>query len=147
MLEAFGDELTKIAGLKDWWHGALNFFGLRQDSPKVEQRIDYHFSPKAGPDKWKKFERNVRDPAFVKAVAKHPDSDKKLVMHARGMHQLARGTTVAKVPSARLSGKSYEVKKIPGGLACTCPDWRFKGSVTPGHKCKHIKAHEAGKRS
>lgn len=142
-IEAFGDELAKIAGLKDWWSSLKDIF--RSDDAKVTSRVDYQFSPKAGKDKWTKFERNVRDPKFVERVISHPMADSKLKKHVKSMHQLSRGTTVAKIQSTRLPGKSYEVRKVPGGLACTCPDWRYKGTVTPGHKCKHIKAFEAGK--
>jgi len=142
-LAAFEDELCKIAGFKDLWERFTDIF--RSEDSKATRRVDYHFSPKAGSEKWNKFIRHVAEPKFLKGIAKHPDADDKLIQHAKSMHDLAKGNTVAKIQSSRLAGRSYEVRKIPGGLACTCPDWRFKGSVNKGYTCKHIKAHRAGK--
>lgn len=147
-LTAFGDELSKIAGVKEWWRSLLEFFKVRPREPaepKVDKMVDYHFSPKAGDDRWDKFLKNIRSPEFVKSIAEHPQADAKLVQHAESMHQMSRGPTVGKIQSSRLPGRTYEIKSISGGLACTCPDWRFKGSVNPGYECKHIKAHQAGK--
>ena len=157
-VNAFYDELTKMAGIGDLWHKLLHFFrsktGIgrmfgKEEEPKEKSKAillaEYHFSPKAGDDKWDKFVKNVRDPKFVEAIASHPQADRKLVQHTKSMYEMSRGPTVGKVKSFRLPGRSYEVKKIPGGLACTCPDWRFKGSVNPGYECKHIRAYRAGK--
>ena len=142
-LTAFQDELEKIAGLGDLWQSFLDVF--RSQDKKVQRKVDYQFSPKAGPDKWGKLVKNVRDKKFVDALAKHPDSDEKLVQHAQSMHDLSRGRTVGKIRSSRLPGRSYEIRKIGGGLGCTCPDWRFKGSINPGYECKHVRAHKQGK--
>jgi len=151
-LTAFQDELAKTAGLGDLWDKVLNLFPLgrlakKKKDPKTKADLlaEYHFSPKAGDDRWDKFAKNVRDPKYLASLTKHPMADEKLVQHAKAMHDMARGATVGKVQSSRLPGRSYEIKEIPSGLACTCPDWRFKGSVTPGYECKHIRAHTAGK--
>jgi hypothetical protein len=147
-LTAFGDELSKIAGLKEWWRSFLGLFRTKPKEPakpKVDKLVDYHFSPKAGDDRWDKFVKNIRSPEFVAGITSHPLADEKLKQHAQSMHEMARGQTVGKIQSSRLPGRSYEIKDTPGGLACTCPDWRFKGSVNPGYECKHIKAHNAGK--
>lgn len=154
-ISAFHDELEKIAGIGDLWRKILDFSPLgrlfnRKLAPEKEKTkatlmAEYHFSPKAGDDRWDKFSKNVRDPKFVEALAEHPQSDEKLVQHAKAMYEMSRGPTVGKIQSSRLPGRSYEIKKVPGGLACTCPDWRFKGSVNPGYECKHIRAHHAGK--
>jgi hypothetical protein len=141
-LIAFSDELTKIAGLRDVWQNFLDLF--RGPGDKAQRRVEYHFSPKAGTDRWRKFVRNVRDPSFIDQLAKHPDSDPKLLQHAKAMHELSRGTPVDKIQSARLPGRSYEIRGTASALACTCPDWRFKGSVNPGYECKHILAHRQG---
>lgn len=141
--EAFADEMSKIAGLGDMWQQFLDLF--RTEGGKAQRRVDYHFSPKAGKDKWEKLVRNVRDPKFVDQLAEHPESDETLIQHAKGMRDLSRGRTVAKIKSSRIPGKSYEVKQTGEYLACTCPDWRFKGSINPGYECKHIRAHKAGK--
>jgi len=144
VLSAFQDELYKIAGIRDMWQQFLDVFRPEEDR-KARARVDYHFSPKSGPEKWDKLVRNARDNTFLKYLEKHPDSDDKLVLHAKSMGELSRGQTVGKVWSSRLPGRSYEIKKIPAGLGCTCPDWRFKGSVNPGYQCKHIRAHKKGK--
>ena len=143
VLTAFSDELEKIAGLGDLWQRFLDIF--RSGDAKTQRRVDYHFSPKASSDKWDKLVRNARDPKFVSALKKHEQADDKLVMHAQSMHDLARGKPVAKIESATLPGRKYEVRKTPSGLACQCGDWRFKGSVTPGYECKHIRAYKAGR--
>lgn len=142
-IAAFDDELEKISGslLGRLWS---SFVGMFRPESRDQKRVDYHFSPKAGPDKWDKFTRNARSEGFVSKLTDHPDADEKLIQHARSMHDLSRGKTLGKVYSSRLPGRSYEIRKVPGGIACTCPDWRYKGSVNPGHKCKHIKAHLRG---
>jgi hypothetical protein len=142
-LEAFGDEFAKIAGLGDWWQGFLDIF--RGQKAKARRRVDYHFSDKAGPDRWNKFSRNVEDPQFIRYLTNHPKSDAKVVRHAVSLHHLAKGKVLGKVQSSRLPGRSYEIRQLPKALGCTCPDWRYKGSVNPGYECKHIKAHQAGK--
>jgi hypothetical protein len=147
-LATFGDELSKIAGVKEWWRPLLELFKIRPKEPaepKVDKLVDYHFSPKAGDDRWDKFLKNVRNPEFAKSIHAHPQADEKLKQHVKSMHQMSRAPTVGKIQSSRLPGRSYEIRDIPSGLACTCPDWRFKGSVNPGYECKHIKAHQAGK--
>ena len=141
-LAAFEDELEKIAGLGDLWQKFLDLF--RSKDAKVQRRVDYHFSPKAGDDKWNKLIRNARDQNFVDALSKHEQADPKLVMHVQSMHDLSRGKPVGKVHSSTLPGKMYEIRETSSGLACQCNDWRFKGSVNPGYECKHIRAHKAG---
>ena len=145
---AFSDELTKIAFFGEMWQRFLDLFRRKEDvtTRRVKRRVDYHFSPRAGGERWNKFVRNTSDKEFVNQVKKHPLSDEKLNLHAASMHDLTKGRVVAKIRSSRVPGKSYEVKKLPGGrLGCTCNDWRFKGSVNPLHDCKHIKAFRAGK--
>ena len=142
-LSAFSDEIEKIAGLGDMWQRFLDVF--RSGDDKAQRRVDYHFSPKASSDRWGKLVRNARDPKFVSALKSHDQADEKLVQHAQSMHDLSRGKPVAKIDSSTLPGRKYEVRKIPGGLGCQCNDWRFKGSVTPGYECKHIRAYKAGK--
>ena len=128
---SFSDELQKIAGLTDLWQRFMDVF--RSDDEKVQRRVNYQFSPKAGPDKWEKLVRHSRDPSFVKGVTKHPDSDSQLVQHVQSMHELSRGAPVGKIQSATSPGKTYEIRTLSsGGLGCQCGDWRFKGSVTPG---------------
>ena len=132
-LPAFLDEITKIA--------------VVSQQRKVDRKVEYLFSPKAGSDKWDKFVKHVRSPVYAEKVVSRASDDPKLVRHVQSMHGLSRGKTLGKIRSSRLPGRSYEVKKMKDGrIGCTCPDWRFKGSVDPGHDCKHIKAFRAGKK-
>jgi hypothetical protein len=140
MFSAFAHELTQIALEKRAAHRPF----FEASGEKDKRRADYHFSPMSGEDRWGKFIRNVESPGFVGAIARHKKSDPKLVTHAQSMHELVTGSTVGKVQSANKSGKTYEIKKVPGGLGCTCPDWRFVSSVKPKHECKHIRAYRAG---
>jgi len=143
-LEAFSDELEKIAGLGDLWQGFLDLF--RSKDEKIQRRVDYHFSPNSSSDKWRKLVNNAADPKFVKALATHPDADDKLILHAKSMGDLTNAPPVGKVKSSTLPGKSYEIRKLPGGrLGCQCGDWRYKGSINLGYECKHIRAYKAGK--
>ena len=136
-LKAFGDELSKIAGLSSW---------VSNEGRKAVLRLDYHFSPKAGPDRWVKFLKNVADPTYLQTLVDHPLADNALIQHATSLHDLSKGQTVGKVYSAQLPGRSYEIKKLSdGSLGCTCPDWRYVGTMKPKYKCKHILTYEAGK--
>ena len=140
---AFVDELSKIAFEKRSKRTLQQLF--EPDKDKARRRVDYHFSPTVGSDRWNKFVRNVESSEFVRQLARHPSAGDKLVTHAQSMHELVSGGTVGKVQSATTPGKTYEIKKVPGGFGCTCPDWRFVSSVKPKHECKHIGAHRAGK--
>jgi len=143
-LNAFSNELQKMAGLGDLWQRVLDVF--RTPDEKVNKRVEYHFSSRAGSDRWDKFLKNVPNSDFVDQLAKHPDADPMLVTHARSMHALARAPAVNKIQSEKLPGQTYEVKKLPAGdFGCTCNDWRFKGSTNPGYECKHIRAHHEGR--
>ena len=140
---AFTDELEKLSGFRDLWEKFVDIF--RSDDARLKRKIDYHFSPRAGGDKWRKFVRNVRDPQFVQNIVNHPQSDPTLALHAKSMHELSRGAPVNTIKSSRLPGQSYEIRRTSTGrLACTCPDWRFKASIEPDRDCKHIKAHKLG---
>ena len=133
---------VKEAGLRDLWQKVKDTFS---GDATARRRVEYHFSPKAGLEKWDRFPRNVRNKTFLNAVKNHPEADDKLKLHAQSMHDLSRAKTVGKIESSGGRGKNYEIKQLPGGrLGCTCNDWRYKGSVTPSHDCKHIRAFKAG---
>ena len=139
---AFEDELVKIA---DFASTLAALLGEKEPTGREQRRVEHFFSPKAGSDKWDRMVRWSHSPGFVKQLKAHPESDEKLLLHALYMHQLQRGRPVGKVKSSTTPGKSYEVRKLPNGLGCTCPDWRFRGSVNPGYQCKHIRALKKGK--
>jgi hypothetical protein len=143
MIESFLDELDKIAAAKWFTNLADAVMG-----PPVEHQsrmVDYFFSTRAGPDKWDKFLKNIRSRGFLDQIRSHPLADDKLRLHAESMHDLSRGQTIQKMRSMTKPGLSYEVRKIaPGTFGCTCPDWRYVGSVRPGYECKHIRAFKSG---
>ena len=91
-------------------------------------------------EKWDSFADSAKDPNFVKAVKNDPRSDDKLKMHTERLHDLHNSAPLAQIQGTK--GKTYSVSKIgPNDYACTCNDWRYKGSVNPGYKCKHIKEY------
>lgn len=142
-LIAFSDELEKIAGWKSLWQRFVDVF--RTEDDKTQRRVNLHFDPKTVDTKWDKFLVRVGDPSYYKRFVRHPAVDEKLKLHAESMHNLQRANTLGKIQSSRLPGRSYEIRELPDGtLGCTCPDWRFKGSVNPGYECKHIKAFKRG---
>jgi len=141
VLSAFVDELQKIAYLHGTWERVADLTAA--DHRKQERRVNYFFSDRAGPDKWDKFSRNIKSPEFLQQLVNHEGVDDKLKTHAEAMHALANGEIVEKVQSTSKPGLTYEVRRMGNGnLGCTCNDWRFRGSVAPGYKCKHIIALE-----
>lgn len=97
------------------------------------------------PKKWDRFVTKASSPEFIRQLEKSKDTDDKLVLHAVQMGALQKAPKVSTVKSDKGSGKTYEIRKLPGGaLGCTCNDWRYKGSVTPGYTCKHIRAFRGG---
>ena len=140
--------------LQQWSPGPAGFIGYRlkaaaapppglsREKHRALQRVDAHFSAEK-PD-WDAFVQNARRKSFMRAVLADPRADATLRRHVEQMHQLHAGKRVKTVPGA--SGEKYQVVKKPqGGLACTCPDWRYRRSVMFGadQKCKHIHAYEA----
>jgi hypothetical protein len=142
-LIALSDEMTKLAGFSDFWKRVKEFFSPPED--RVQKKVDHFFSPKAGVNKWDKLVRESKNQKFVDILSKSPLADDRLKQHTQSMHDLANGAPVGRVRSDTLPGKSYEIRKMTDGtLGCQCGDWRYKGSVTPGYECKHVKAHLAG---
>ena len=95
---------------------------------------------KESKDKWDSFADKTKDSSFVKAVKNDPRSDNKLKLHTERLHKMHQSKPVAQIQGSR--GKSYSVSKLgTGDYACTCNDWRYKGSVNPGYKCKHIREY------
>lgn len=140
-LAAFEDEMAKIAGLRELWQRITDFFRPKEE--RIQRRVDYFFSPKAGKDKWTKLTAQARDPKFVDAIVSSPLADDKLKMHVQSIHALSRGTPLSKIRSTTTPGKTYEVRKMPdGSLGCQCNDWKYRGSVTPGYECRHIREYK-----
>ena len=115
-----------------------------KDMKEHQKSID-NLHDKESKTQWDSFADKTKDPSFVKAVQNDPRSDKKLKLHAKRLNELHSGKVVSTVTGSR--GKSYTVVLLPSGdYGCTCNDWRYKGSVTPGYMCKHIKEHVRRKR-
>jgi hypothetical protein len=136
LLQAFEDELAKIAESSDI---------MRAERAKARRRANYLFSERAGKGKWSTVPRNAASEPYVEAIEGNDAADSKLRMHVRSLFNLSRGQPVGKVESSSGKGKTYEVRELPnGGYGCTCNDWRYRGTVTPGYECKHIRAHKQG---
>jgi hypothetical protein len=136
-LTAFEDEMAKIAGLRELWRRITEFFRPRED--RIQRRVDYFFSPKAGKDKWTKLPSQASDPKFVAAFTSNPLADPKLKMHVDSLFALSKGKPVAKIKSTSSPGKTYEIRKLSdGSLGCQCNDWKYRGTVTSGYECRHI---------
>lgn len=122
-LQRFGHFLTKA------------FYGANMK--KHQGTID-NLHAEESKEKWNSFANSTKDPDFVKAVKNDPRSDDKLKLHAERLNQMHNSPQVANITGT--GGKTYTVTKLPNGdYGCTCNDWRYKGSVNPGYKCKHIK--------
>ena len=114
-----------------------SFYGKKMK--KHQKQIDSLFEEESK-QKWDAFADKTKDTSFVKAVKNDPRSSDKLKLHTDSMHKLHTGKPVATIKGK--SGKSYSIINLgTGTLGCTCGDWRYKGSVSPGYQCKHIKTH------
>jgi len=112
---------------------------------RASKRVEEFFGSES--KDWDGFLHQARKKAFVKAVAADSRTDTKLRQHVDQMNRLATGKTVNLVQGS--ADKSYRiVRKRGGGLACTCPDWRYKKSVsTSSQACKHIRKHRSQMRT
>ena len=123
-------------------HFFSKMFQSKEDKTHQKQ-IDSLFK-RESPTKWDGFKDSVKSKEFVSTLKKDPRSDPKLILHAEKMHALHNGQEVGKVPGSR--GKTYSIKKLSDGtLGCTCNDWRYVRSVTPGSNCKHINEYKRRK--
>jgi hypothetical protein len=142
-LAAFEDEMTKIAGFREFVRRISDFF--RPQDERTKRRVDYFFSPKVGKEKWDYMPRYAREQSFVDGIVSSPLADDQLKAHVKSMHDLSRAKPVGRIPSGTEPGKTYEIRKLPdGSLGCLCGDWRYVGTVTPGYECKHIQAYKGG---
>lgn len=143
-LAAFGNEMTKIAGFKEFIQRILDFF--RSPDDLAGRKADRFLSPEAGKEKWDYIPRHVGERGFVNRIITDPKVDNKTKLHVKSLYYLSRAKPVGKVPSSKGFGKTYEIRELPGGrLGCQCNDWKFVGSVTPGYECRHIREFKAGK--
>lgn len=135
--------LEKQAFLGPVWDKVRDW--LNPEKRKARKDVREHYQTK-DPAKWDQFiARAAKSPEFIRQLERSKKVPRKDVIHAVNMAGLQKGPTVGEVESESSSGDKYQIRKLPSGdLACTCGDWRYKGSVTPGYECKHIRAHKKG---
>ena len=133
-----------MAGVALLWDRLRGIFN--PEVGRAKKDVAEHFKTEQGPEKWDQFVAHAANSdEFIKQLQRSKSSDDKLVLHATSMGALQKAPTVGEVESEKGSGTKYQIRKLPdGNFACTCGDWRYKGSVHPGYACKHIKAHKQG---
>jgi hypothetical protein len=116
---------------------ALNPF-VSREKRKALKKGDQLFAPD-NDQRWEGFLEDAGRKSFVRALQNDPRADDKLKRHVDQMNRLKTGRVVGTVMGS--GGRAYNiVRKRGGGLACTCPDWRYKKSTAVGkQECKHIK--------
>lgn len=130
-----------MTGSGNWLRGVV---GQLTGTSKPQPNTAKKFLASSDPTKWDSMIRNhVGSKRFVKDMLEATD-DPTLKQHIVSMYELQHAPVVANIVGS--SGKVYDVKKLPDGhLGCTCEDWRYRGSIDPGYKCKHIRAFEDGR--
>jgi hypothetical protein len=127
---AFSEELEKLS------------FKLTP-SGKAEVKAATHLE--AETKDWTSFEKNLRSPAFRRAVLQAEAADPKLKKYVKtfGAYQGSKDV-IAEITSGT-SGKTYKVKDLHNGRwGCGCKDWQFIHSIKGGD-CKHIKSVKQSK--
>lgn len=133
------DTAATTSGVKQ---ASLTDMFLSKEKRNALKKSEGHFSGKGVTD-WEEFLANSNRKSFVKAVQADPRADDKLRQHVDQMNRMQTGRPVATISGA--GGRKYQViRKRGGGLACTCPDWRYKKSVAGKgeQSCKHIKQYQ-----
>lgn len=88
---------------------------------------------------WKAFERNLKNPAFQKAVITATD-DKKLKKYTRAVGTFRQSKDVVEEAPSRSTNTKHKLKTLPSGrMGCDCKDWQYKHSWK-GTDCDHIRA-------
>src|SRR3990172_7932975 len=132
--------------------GRLSKFGskpseqfLSKEKRQALGRTDMFFRQEDPGKRWRQFDDDLARKSFAQAVVKDPRADEKLRRHADQMNRLK----TRKPPATGVGGpQDHVVRKRGGGLACTCPDWRFRRSVASAGEqdCKHLRAFKAEKK-
>lgn len=128
-LEEAKKKLLKHAGL-----GLLS-----KEKRQAHGRADaLHRSDK--PEKWDTFLEHAKRKSYAQAIDKDSRSDDKLRRHTDQMNRLLTGKALDTVKGR--TGTYKIIRKRGGGLACTCPDWRYRRSVAGDGEqdCRHILA-------
>lgn len=119
---------------------------FRPEATRAKYQLKEHLESK-DPEKWDDYVAHAASsPAFIEQLKKSKKVSDKDVLHAVSMAGMTNGPTIGQVESDSIPGVQYQIRKLPSGdFACTCGDWRYKGSVNPGYACKHIRAFREGK--
>jgi hypothetical protein len=115
-----------------------------KEKTEALDKADQHFGS-ADSKKWDQFLNDAQRKSFAGVIAKDPRSDTKLIRYVDQMNRLITGKRVGEV---RSSGTTYSIiRKRGGGLSCTCPDWRYRRSVSDegAQTCKHIREYNQRK--
>ena len=139
---ALDGELVKTALLGQLWDRLKDLF--RPEARKAKKDVAEHYESER--PNWDLFiARAANSQDFIKQLKRSKKAPDKDLLHAVSMAALDKGPTLGEIESESNPGVKYQIRKIPGDtFACTCNDWRFKGSVNPGYECKHIRAHRKG---
>lgn len=121
--------------------GRLLRLFLSKEKRQALEKVDEHFKAE-GPEKWDSFLKQTERKSFAQALQKDPRADDKLKRHVDQMNRLQTGKVMAEI------GNYGIIRKRGGGLACTCPDWRYRRSVAPNGEqdCKHIREYKMGQK-
>lgn len=145
-LGAVADALQTNAARRKWLQEHPEKTAATPESKERQEarkRVQAHFRAD-GQAKWDDFIDNAKRKSFVTAVQADNRSDKKLERHVDQMNRLLTGTAVGTVQGR---GGKYTITRLRGStaLGCTCPDWRYKQSVSPAgdQDCKHIREWRA----
>jgi hypothetical protein len=115
---------------------------VSREQRKATGNADRHFKAES-PD-WDAFLKNSKRKSFVKAVQGDSRADSKLMRHVDRMNRLQTGKTLETVKGRT---GTYEIRRLRGGgLGCTCPDWRYRQSVSDDPECRHIRAYKFDKK-
>lgn len=128
---------------KGWVKKASGALPLLSKEKRRAHRRAHRFL-KSDEKDWNAFLDNVERKSFVRAIKKDGRADEKLERHADQMNRLLTGKVLGTI-HGRGTGTGSGVYKIirlrGGGLGCTCPDWRYRQSVSPegDQDCRHIR--------
>ena len=122
----------KTAGL------SLSGLFVSKERRQARKRVEDHHR-RADPEKWDEFLDRVKRKSFAKTMMRDSRTSEKDARHADQMNRLMTGR---KVDTFKGATGTYDIIRLRGGgYGCSCPDWRYRRSVSPKgtQDCKHLK--------
>lgn len=108
---------------------------LSREKERARKRVDALLG--SSETDWSSFLAHARRKSFATTLMADPRTGEKLKLHVDSMNRLLTGKPIAKIQGS--TGEYDIIRLRGGGIGCTCPAWRYKGSVNPGNSdCKHI---------